>query len=233
MVNRCAPQLRAQAANAREMDNLTKLRIRDLLNDEEYLKQRQELERQQIGITQRLEALRRNQGRFEPEQSLISLNKMLVSRFAAADLQKKRLILNIVGSNLVLKDRKLSIDARKPFRKWSPYVENSEMRAFVKVVRTFFAEETPESLEMYSRIQEILKEEPALKRAARIPTVPLDEFTHVKSGVKFRAAKNFSSQPMNHSEAAVDEFSNDSCDELGACSQLSLATFNCMDLFTP
>ncbi len=158
--------LRAQATNARELDNLTKLRIRDLITDDEYVKQRQELERQQIGTTQRLEALRRDDARFEPAQSLIEFNKILLSRFTAGDFENKRLIVNIVGSNLVLKDKKLNIDARKPFRKWSPYVENSEMRAFVKDVRTFFWEETSESLEMHSRIQEILKELSASTNAA-------------------------------------------------------------------
>ena len=158
--------LRAQASSARELDNLTKLRIRDLLTDDEYVKQRQELERQQIGTAQRLETLKRTDSRFEPAQSLVSFNKTLVSRFRSGDLHKRRLILNIVGSNLVLKDRKLSIDARKPFRKWSPSVDNSEMRAFVKDVRTFFEEQTPESLQMLALIQEVLEEDSLLERVA-------------------------------------------------------------------
>ena len=84
--------LKAQAATAKELDNLTKLRIRDLLSDEEYLAQRQELEIRQIGITQRLETLNRAEEQFEPSRSIVSLNTSLVSRFKAADLQRKRLI---------------------------------------------------------------------------------------------------------------------------------------------
>jgi DNA invertase Pin-like site-specific DNA recombinase len=158
--------LRTQASSVRELENLTKLRIRDLLNDDEYVKQRQELEQRQIATTQRLAALERSDARFEPAQSLVLLNNVLVSRFEAGDLHKRRLILNTVGSNLVLKDKKLSIDARKPFRKWSLSADFSDLRAFVKDVRTFFAEQSEESLQMQSRMNEILAEEAPLQTAA-------------------------------------------------------------------
>jgi site-specific DNA recombinase len=158
--------LRAQESYARELDNLTKLRIRDMLTDEEYIKQRDELERKRIGTTQRLEALQRDDVRFEPAQALVSLNKLLVSRFAAGGIQKRRLILTTVGSNLVLKDQKLSIDVRKPFRRWSPTSDFSDLRAFVKDVRTFFAEPTPESCEMLARIQGVLEDNTPLQKAA-------------------------------------------------------------------
>jgi site-specific DNA recombinase len=148
--------LQAQATTAQELKNLTKLRIRDLLSDEEYLTQRKELERQQIGIAQRLESVNLNDGRFEPSRSLISLSSSLVSRFTAGDLQEKRLILLIVGSNLVLKDENLSIDARKPFRRWSKDANVSEMRAFVRDVRTFVDSRTPEPFEMISGIKTLL-----------------------------------------------------------------------------
>jgi len=70
--------VRSQATCAKELDNLTKLRIRDLLTDDEYLKQRQEIERQQIGIAQKLAMLDQNQDRFEPAQTLISVNNRLI-----------------------------------------------------------------------------------------------------------------------------------------------------------
>lgn len=120
--------LRAKDSCDRELENLTKLRIRDLLTDEEYVRQREELERKRIGTSQRLEMLDRAGDRFEPERLLISLNKTLVSRFDEGNLDKRRLILNTVGSNLVLADRKLSIDARKPFRRWSPTSDFSDLR---------------------------------------------------------------------------------------------------------
>jgi site-specific DNA recombinase len=150
--------LYAQAATARELEILTKLRIRDLLTDEEFLKQRQELERRQIGITQQLKGFDQNDERFEPSRSLISLNSSLVSRFKVADLQEKRLILTIVGSNLLLKDENLNIDARKPFRRWSKTSTLSEMRAFVRDVRTLATEQTAEALQIFSAVSKLLNE---------------------------------------------------------------------------
>jgi DNA invertase Pin-like site-specific DNA recombinase len=150
--------LQAQAATAKELENLTNLRIRDLLTDEEYLKQRQELERRQIGIAQRLDILNRDDSRFEPSRALVSLNSSLVSRFKAANLQQKRLILLIVGSNLLLKDENLNIDARKPFRRWSKTTTFSEMRAFVRDVTTFMSSHATEVIDMTAGIKTLLGE---------------------------------------------------------------------------
>jgi len=99
----------------KESENLTKLRIRDLITDEEYLKQRQELERHQIKIAQSLKTAEEPDLRFEPARLLISFSKRAVSWFQAGDARIKRLILTIAGSNPQLKDKKLCIDARKPF----------------------------------------------------------------------------------------------------------------------
>ena len=161
-----ASLVRAQAASGRELDNLTKLRIRDLLTDEEYVKQRQELERQRIGADQRLETLRNLDARFEPAHVLVSFNKTMVSCFASGDTHKRRLILNIIGSNLVLTNKKLSIDARKPFRQWSKTPTCSDLRAFVKDVRTFLAKQGPEAIQMITSIQELLKKPLGNDRAA-------------------------------------------------------------------
>ena len=157
----------AQTATARELDNLTKLRIRDLVTDEEYLNQRQELERRQINTEQQLKILDRDDFRFEPSRALVSLNNSLVSRFKAGNLQQKRLILHIVGSNLVLKDENLNIDARKPFRRWPQTVTYSEMRDFVRDVRTFVSSRTPEAAEMLMGIKTLLDEPAEPKRKKR------------------------------------------------------------------
>ncbi len=158
--------VRERETVARELDNLTKLRIRDLLTDSEYVKQREELERKRIGAAQQLERLRNDDARFEPAQALIALNKTLVSRFDESGIEKRRLILTAVGSNLALTDRKLNIDARKPFRRWSSGADFSDLRAFVKDVRTFFAEQSPEALEMWEGIQEIVKGDASSEKAA-------------------------------------------------------------------
>jgi DNA invertase Pin-like site-specific DNA recombinase len=156
--NQTASLVKAQAATARELENLTKLRIRELVGDEEYVTQRQDLEMRRLGITKSLEVLNRAEQRFEPSRSLVSLNASLVSRFQTPDLQRKRLILTIVGSNLVLKDQQLSIDARKPFRRWTKTSNTSDLRAFVRDVRTFFDRVDPEIAGMIEGIKTLLGE---------------------------------------------------------------------------
>lgn len=156
----------AKAANARELYNLTKLRIRDLLNDDEYLRQRAELERAQVILAQRLEGLENQSQWFEPSREFILFNKTLVSCFSAADIQTKRLILTIVGSNPSLRDRKLNIDARKPFRRWPKDADSFTMRAFVRDIRTFFDQQTTESGQLPQLIREVLLNTPTWKIAA-------------------------------------------------------------------
>jgi site-specific DNA recombinase len=150
--------VKTQTANARELANLTNLRIRDLITDDGYLTQRQELERQRIGIDQKLRTLNQDGERFEPSQSLILINTSLISRFKTGDFRQKRLILSIVGSNLSLKDENLNIDARKPFQRWSKDADISDLRAFVEDVRTFVSCETPEKNQIIAAIQTLLGE---------------------------------------------------------------------------
>ncbi|MGB6686394.1 MAG: magnesium chelatase domain-containing protein [Terracidiphilus sp.] len=152
--------LRAQAASARELDNLTKLRIRDLLSDEEYVKERRELERKGLGLTQKLDMTNRQAERFEPSASVVSFNHSLISRFQSGNLQRRRMILTTVGSNLVLKDKKLSIDVRKPFRRWTDSGNISDLRAFVRDVRTHCDEDSIECQEMLGNIREIMDDSP-------------------------------------------------------------------------
>jgi Cas7 group CRISPR-associated protein Csh2 len=147
---------RTQATNARELQNLTKLRIRDLLSDEEYMKERQELERAQIGFTQKLDALAKRDARFEPSQRIVSFNSCLVDRYMKGNLQRKRIILSTVGSNLVLKNKELSIDVRKPFRRWADSTDISDLRAFVRDIRTFVADDNAELAALMQNIQEVM-----------------------------------------------------------------------------
>lgn len=64
------------------------------------------------------------------------LVRLAVFQCVGGDLRTKRLILFIVGSNPSLKDKKLNIDARKPFRRWPNPRSVSDSSRFVKDVRT-------------------------------------------------------------------------------------------------
>lgn len=113
--------LRRNAATTdRSIDNLTRLRLREVITDEEFLKQRQELEREKLALEQRLRSVGDPSTWFEPCRDFISFNSRATAWFRAGDERRKRLIVEIVGSNPVLKDKILSIEAAKPFRRHGP-----------------------------------------------------------------------------------------------------------------
>lgn len=106
----------AAARVARELDNLTRLRLRDQIGDEEYQRHRQALEQEQCKIEQSQRTAGEAASAFEPARLFVSFNRRAVEWFRAGDAPLKRLILTTVGSNLRLTDKKLSVEARKPFR---------------------------------------------------------------------------------------------------------------------
>ena len=113
------------SAIERQKENLTALRLRELVSDEEYVRTRGNLEREAVRAKQARVAFDRNVERFEPDAlALISFAKTLVTSFEKGDIHQKRLIVSTVGSNLSIKNRILNIDAAKPFRRWPKGDEN-------------------------------------------------------------------------------------------------------------
>jgi len=145
----------AQADVGRQLENLTKLRLRDLITDEEFTKQRQELERERLRIAQGLDGLGNPGSWFEPARLFVSFSNQAARRFKAGDLHAKRLILGITGSNLVLTDETLSIEAKKPFRRWTGTASHSDLWAAVKDVRTLYFSQDPAFLEMIDKIEQL------------------------------------------------------------------------------
>jgi DNA invertase Pin-like site-specific DNA recombinase len=143
------------AALDRQLSNLKKLRIRDLLDDEEFLEERQNLTRKRIQVTRELQSLKATTERFEPARLLIAFNKIAASRFRYGAPEEKRFILQILGSNPRLMNRELKIDAAKPFRRWSDSSDSFDLRAFLQEVRTFV--EKPESEEALGNISQIME----------------------------------------------------------------------------
>ena len=141
-----------------ELDNLTKLRVRNMITDEEFLKQRQELERDRIRLSQSIKGLKIRRFWIEPARNVISFNSRAVSCFQAGDVARKRLILNIICSNFTLKDKKLSIEAKKPFRRWAGTEKIPDMWSTLKDVRTFLSQDNPAVTELMAsmhRLQEL------------------------------------------------------------------------------
>jgi hypothetical protein len=137
------------------LENLTHMRLHDMIEDAEFISRRSAFQAERICLTQRLQSLASSPERFEPlEQFILFCNKAL-KWFALGTPAEKRLIVKITGSNLVLKDKILSIQARKPFRSewYSSYFPN--LRRAVQDVRT--ADPDPELKETFDDIQKVIE----------------------------------------------------------------------------
>jgi hypothetical protein len=130
---------RALQSCRRNLDNLTKLRYRELIRDEEFLRQREELNREEIQLTQRLKDLETEQW-IEPSRRLFLFSNRAVFWLTHGSPEDKRLILSTVGSNPTLKAKKLSIGAAKPFQILQKERSTRAWSAIVNDVRTFFRE---------------------------------------------------------------------------------------------
>jgi site-specific DNA recombinase len=131
---------RALESSERNLDNLTKLRYRELIDDDRYLRQKAELSKEGIALKQRLELLR-TENWIEPSRNLFLFSNRALFWLAHGTIEEKRLILATVGSNLSLSAKKLNIDAKKPFRVLQENGQFRNWQAIVNDVRTFFREE--------------------------------------------------------------------------------------------
>jgi len=115
-------QQKAYQECVQEIDNLVKLKTApsnadgSCLSDEEYGRRRVEL----LKMKQKLEELLNDVG-YQAEQRLKLCEQTfefacaVQERFAKGDPKTKKAILTTMGSNLILKDKKLLIEAKKPF----------------------------------------------------------------------------------------------------------------------
>jgi site-specific DNA recombinase len=119
-----------------QLNELKSLRLRRLVTDEEFLRDREQLERDRIRMAQLLESKAGGQGRFELVAEAILLRNQAVSWFLGGSDADKRLILRTVGSNPTLSSGILSIEAARPFVRVPEKAEILSMCTSVEEVRT-------------------------------------------------------------------------------------------------
>jgi site-specific DNA recombinase len=143
----------AQERTRISLENLTSLRIRDLIKDDEFLRERRKLEMERLRLHQQLERVHESVPAFEPLESLISFRIRATEWFRNGDDATKRLILQTVGSNPVLKDKRVSVEAKNPFRFTVDVTSYPQLRAVRDDVRTLWMNRDPELLEIFANIQ--------------------------------------------------------------------------------
>lgn len=120
-----------------ELRTLTDLRVRNLLDDSEYIERRKELQKEEA----RMQEATRNHAAGAPlwlelAQCTILLRKYAADWFFAGNIEDKRLILQTVGWNSTLADERLSIQARSPFKRLEKPADCLYWRAIVEALGT-------------------------------------------------------------------------------------------------
>ena len=137
-----ATQQQSRALAIEEMSaqihELTSLRLRRLVTDDEYVVERKRIEREREKL-QKAEQTVSIPKRIELLHDVISFSNQAGSWFERADIKAKQLILKTVGSNFSLTRKILSIEATKPFMATPKLGSILQLRTAVEDDRTFEA----------------------------------------------------------------------------------------------
>ncbi len=99
-----------------ELSELMNIRLRGLLSDQEYLEKKEELENEQNRLKEMIEDSEHNfEDLLDKCEKVFEFACHAKSKFENGTLKEKRTILNQIGSNLVLRNKKLHILPQKPF----------------------------------------------------------------------------------------------------------------------
>jgi site-specific DNA recombinase len=109
--------LKAKSDCEKKLDNLNQMRLRDLIGDKEYLKEKERLLNEKIRLEESIEKGDGNEsiGPTVKTQEAILFSHTARDDFNKATPEKKKALVQELGSNFSLKDKKLLIEVEKPF----------------------------------------------------------------------------------------------------------------------
>jgi len=108
-------QQKARNDIQREIDELTKMRFRNLINDEEYLRQKQNLQNDLGNVDEHLRDTEDRASKWlELSEKTFNFACYAKSWFQNGDIEERRMILTSLGSHQVLFNKKLTITLDKP-----------------------------------------------------------------------------------------------------------------------
>ena len=159
---------RARTAGRKERETITTLRAKDYIDDADFLKRREAVDREIVRLTQEIEQASSVRNWLAPFGKLISFGNQAADWFALGDPTICRLIVQTVGSHPTIKDKNLSIEAVKPFRTWASAPPLPDLSSLVKDVRTFVStndQNLHQILTNIDRITELVQEKQVKKVA--------------------------------------------------------------------
>ena len=140
-----------------ERDNLTTLRLRDLIDDDEFIKERERIDRSVRSITETLRTCDNGETWVEPAQTVILAFSRIVFWFDTGDTRVKRKIVSATASNPTLRDKKLLCEAAFPFQLASKIDACPSQLAGLENIRTLWNARDKKFVEMIETFKELLE----------------------------------------------------------------------------
>jgi len=154
---RIASLSHATSTLEKERANLTTLRLRDLIGDDEFALARQRIEDEGRKLVASRQSAEAEKSWIEPAEIFISGCNRLVFWFREGEGRTKRQIAEVVGSNPILIDRKLICEAAFPFMATSESIPHPNQLAVLDAVRTLWFKQDPRLLRALEVFRELLE----------------------------------------------------------------------------
>jgi site-specific DNA recombinase len=139
------------------LQSAVSLRVRNSITEEEFQRERTSLQEQLLRLQQAIKHAATGNA-FEPWEALVSFGSRAAEWFTRSDDARKRKLLRIVGSNPMLLDKKLNIQAAKPFSIGEILDQFPNQRGAVEDIRTLWAARDPELVRTLNDIVAFVKE---------------------------------------------------------------------------
>ncbi len=142
----------------KDLDNLTTMKIKEFITDEEFVDRRNKIVREKESLKIKIDNETETLNWLELSKNSFTFASRARNSFINGSLIEKRQILNSIGSNFLLKDRKLSLGLQKPFFIIGKGLKFRLHRGLVDDVRTFFQKNVDNNDEIKSSISIIVKD---------------------------------------------------------------------------
>jgi site-specific DNA recombinase len=135
-----------------KLPTLVDLRLRHLIDDQELVSRREQIQRERIGLAEELSGVDRRGTWFEPAMAVVSFGSKALAWFMAGDAAVRKLILKTIGSNLTLTRRILRIEAAFPYSVQPTPRSFRALCGIVNDVRTRYENSDPQLLALIQSI---------------------------------------------------------------------------------
>lgn len=148
----------ARDDGARALANLTSLRVREFIGDDEFVTERKRLLAEQAQIESRCLSAEKLKEWFEPAEAIVWFSNRAAVWYRDALDPMRRRIVKSVASNLTLMDKEVSIRAKKGFSKVGQSTDCSTLLAALDEFRNLYQSQDQECLDMVAEVMALVKE---------------------------------------------------------------------------